>query len=140
MQAFDHSSDYPSTPNSIHVGAEQPMESQVIPHWSWTTCTKWQAEKRLMCLPEPAEVNAELSTQSPFPICICCWGDIRDVTCLHTGLLAVLIQNIILIQTMSFIPTKGYDESVCRSAFLNTYHNFLSFLVCSYYQICVAYI
>ena len=65
MQGFDHSSDYPSTPNSIRVGTEQPVESQVIPHWSWTTCTKWQAEKRLLCLPEPAEMNAELSTLSP---------------------------------------------------------------------------
>lgn len=29
------------------------------------TCTKWQAEKRFMYLPEPAEMNAELSTLSP---------------------------------------------------------------------------
>lgn len=53
--------------------------------------------------------------QSPLPTCICCWGDIRDLLHAYTlDSVAVLIQNIILIQTMGLIPTEVNDEFVCR--------------------------
>lgn len=91
------------------------MESQLIPHWSWSTCTKWQAEKRLTCLPAPAELNAELSTVSPHFLFVFVAGDIRDLLHAYTlDSVAVLIQNIILIQTMGLIPTEVNDEFVCR--------------------------
>lgn len=115
------------------------------PRWSHTwvvSVHQVEVQRRLTCLPEPADLSAELSTVSPHFLLVLL-GSYQEI-CFVPNSVEFLIQ-IIFFQIMVFFQTilnsywnKWQMTNFCAS--LNTYQKVLSFLVCSYYQFCGVHI